>query len=216
MELPSASGVEEGRSRAGEGPGEDDNLKAEKMEILAMQYSQILQRTMEEQRASYDEQTKDLRRRLEDAQRKLEIMGSDAESKVREMREELARFRAEEEERRSHLEKEKAKAEKKSEKLADLARKLEKDLREERTVSEGLMKNLSLSKEKIDSAEKEKSDLTSRVADLEEQMRDLMFFLEAREKIEQEGGAASEAAGGTVELPQPTPGRTTGAKKKKK
>ena len=68
-------------------------------------------------------------------------------------------------------------------------------------------------------AEKDKSDLNARVVDLEEQMRDLMFFLEAREKIGQEGGEAAEAAGGTLEVhqPQPQPSKTgTGAKKKKK
>lgn len=217
VELPSAGAAEEGRSRVGQGPGDDDNLKAEKMEILAMQYSQILQRTMEEQRLTYDERTKDLRRRLEDTQQKLDIMSSDAEGRIREMREEMDRYRYEEQQRRETIEREKAKADKKAEKLADLARKLEKDLREERIVSEGLLKNLSVSKDKIDAAEKEKGDLNARVADLEDQMRDLMFFLEARDKIEQEGGTASEAAGGSVELPQSPPNRTgTGGKKKKK
>ena len=61
VELPSASGLEmdmdsdetnasnQARgSRTGRGPGDNDDLKAEKVEVLAMQYSQILQRAMED------------------------------------------------------------------------------------------------------------------------------------------------------------------------
>ena len=219
VELPPAAGVEEGqgRNRQGQGPGEDDNLKAEKMEILAMQYSQILQRAMEDQRVAYDEQMSELRRKLEDAQRKVDIMSQDAERKVREAHEELHRRKAEDEERQAHLERERMKAEKKAEKMSELARRLEKDLREERTVSEGLMNNITALKGSMDVLKKEKDALSSKVSDLEEQMRDLMFFLEARDKIEQGGGEISEAAGGSIEVPQPQPHKTgTGGKKKKK
>ncbi|OCB89997.1 BRCA1-associated protein [Sanghuangporus baumii] len=219
VELPPAAGVEEGqgRNRQGQGPGEDDNLKAEKMEILAMQYSQILQRAMEDQRVAYDEQMVELRRKLEDAQRKVEIMSEDTERKVREAHEELQRRRAEDEERQAHLERERIKAEKKAEKMAELARRLEKELKEERTVSEGLMNNITSVKGNMDVIKKEKDELSSKVSDLEEQMRDLMFFLEARDKIEQGGGAISEAAGGSIELPESPPNKVvTGGKKKKK
>ncbi|KAI5121493.1 hypothetical protein M0805_006530 [Coniferiporia weirii] len=224
VELPSAAGMDEpngnghGRGHAGQGPGDDDNLKAEKMEILAMQYSQILQRAMEDQRAAYDEQTGELRRKLEDTQRKLEIVSEDAAREVREARAEQERRRAEEAERQVQLEREKAKAERKAEKMGELARRLEKELKEERTVSEGLLSNLTNMKEKIEVADKDRNDLAAKVTDLEEQMRDLMFFLEAREKIEQGGGVVSEAAGGSIELPQPSPSRSgkTAKKKKKK
>jgi hypothetical protein len=53
------------------------------------------------------------------------------------------------------------------------------------------------------------------VKELEEQVRDLMFFLEAQKTIEAEGGAdgPSELAGGNVEVvAKPTRGR----KKKKR
>lgn len=220
VELPSASNIESqlnGRSRAGEGPGEDDNLKAEKMEIMAMQYSQILQRAMDDQRQTYEEQTGELKRKLEDTHRKLEILSTDFESKMQAMLDDQERRRKEEEERREHLEREKAKAERKAEKMAELARQLEKDLKEERAVSAGLMKNLENTKNTVELVAKEKDALVSKVNDLEEQIRDVMFFLEARDKIEKGGGVESEAVGGSIELPpQPSPSRTSAKKKKKR
>lgn len=203
VELPSAiDDAEEGRS--GGGPGADDNLKAEKVEILAMQYSQILQQVMEEQRAAHDEEVGELRRRLDDVQRKLDITLADA-----------AREREERSEEVKLLRNEVNSAEKKAEQMADLARqlrkekkKVEKELEDEKLLDKGR-------KERVELVEKEKSELSSRVADLEEQMRDLMFYLQARDKIESGEGAVSEAAGGSLEIVQPSPSHTKSKKKKK-
>jgi len=41
------------------------------------------------------------------------------------------------------------------------------------------------------------------VRDLEDQLRDIMFFLEAKTKIEQGDGIESEAAGGSIAVPTP-------------
>jgi BRCA1-associated protein len=56
----------------------------------------------------------------------------------------------------------------------------------------------------------------AKVQELEEQVRDLMFFLEAQKTIEAEGGAdgPSELAGGNVEVVA-KPTRARGKKKKK-
>lgn len=218
VELPSASNMEvmENRNRNGQGPQEDDNLKAEKMEIMAMQYSQILQRAMDDQRETYEEQFGELRRKLDDAQRKLEVLNADISGQMHAFHNEQERQRKEYEEQRMQLEKEKQKAEKKADKFSDLARKLEREVKEERAVSEGLMKNLTSAKEKLNTAEKEKVEFTTKVKDLEDQMRDVMFFLEARDKIETSQGVEAEAAGGSIELPPQPPTKGNGNKKKKK
>ena len=51
------------------------------------------------------------------------------------------------------------------------------------------------------------------VQDLEEQVRDLMFFFEAQKTIEGEGGVGTEASGGDVEIVEK---KTRGKKKKKR
>ena len=217
VELSSASSVDTqsvGRS-SGQGPGVDDNLKAEKVEIMAMQYSQILQRALDDQRETYEEQTKDLKRKLEDTQRKLEILSDDFEQRVREERAIQERRRKEDDEKIALLEKERQKSERKAERLADLSRKLEKELKEERAVSEGLMGNLAKMKERMEEVDKDKAVMTNKISELEDQMRDVMFFLEAREKIETGQGVESEAAGGTIEL-RPSESKPSGKGKKKK
>ena len=53
-------------------------------------------------------------------------------------------------------------------------------------------------------------------AQLEDQVRDVMFFLEARDKIEGGEGEVGEAAGGSLEVIAPSEERSTPGKKKKK
>lgn len=103
----------------------------------------------------------------------------------------------------AELQRDKVKAEKRAENLTQLARKLEKELKEERMVSAGLMENIKSMKEKAEKSEKDKTDCMSRIGELEDQVRDVMFFLEARNKIED--GEASEGAGGSLEVHSATP-----------
>ncbi len=215
VELPPAANIETGNANGRrQGPGEDDNLKAEKMEIMAMQYSQILQRAMDDQRSTYEEQSAELRRKLEDTQKKLEIIAVDFDRKLEAAQEVQANRLKESEDQCVTLAKEKEKAERKAEKLSESSRRLQDELNTERAISEGLMKNMDSMKKKMELVDTEKKELSSKVADLEDQMRDIMFFLEAREKIEQGGGAVGEAAGGSVVVPPPPTPRS--ARKKKK
>ncbi len=117
-------------------------------------------------------------------------------------REDTAQRAREDAERIAELERERTKAEKRAEKASELARSLAKELRGERAVSEGLMKNLAAAKEQADAASREAATFKVQVQDLQDQVRDVMFFLEAKEKIENGDGVAGEAAGGTLEISQ--------------
>jgi BRCA1-associated protein len=97
----------------------------------------------------------------------------------------------------------KQKAEAKTERATELARKFEKELREEKAVNKGLMENIGKMKERVDGYMHEKEDFAGKIKDLEDQLRDVMFFLDAKMKIEEGGGAEAEAAGGTMVVPQP-------------
>ncbi len=108
---------------------------------------------------------------------------------------ELEQRTAELERTNDALRREKDKSERKADKAVELARTLERDLHSERSISKGLMERLERTKES-------EAALQVQVTDLQEQVGDLMFFVQAREKIDQEGG---EAQGGDVEMrPKPT------------
>lgn len=116
---------------------------------------------------------------------------------------------------------------------------LEKELRGEREMNRGLLTNLAEWRKKVDGAERDKEALRTQLAEKDEELRDLMFFLEARDKIaaaeannptpavtadgdgcgERSGSMLGELQGGTIVLPPSTPGpgeMTATAKKKKK
>ena len=63
-------------------------------------------------------------------------------------------------------------------------------------------------KERAEKLEGEKEDMRGKVSELEEQVRDIMFFVEARGKLQE-----TEAAGGTLEVT--TPPTPSSSKKKK-
>ncbi|KZV96389.1 zf-UBP-domain-containing protein [Exidia glandulosa HHB12029] len=206
VELPSAAslaGVGQG------GPGPADAHAADKIEAIGLEYSYLLTSQLDSQRAYYEEQANELRHELRDAHLRAEAMAREYEERRRADEER----RKEEEEHLREYERDKARAEKKAERLADLARKLEHDLKEERAVSEGLMRNVAAMKAKTEAADAERADLNNRVNDLQDQLRDVMFFLEARTKIEDEGDAAAEAAGGSVVVPPPSQGKKKRGKK---
>ncbi|KAF8967694.1 hypothetical protein BDZ97DRAFT_1656175 [Flammula alnicola] len=219
VELPSAASSMGATPREGGlGPSQADALSAEKIEAIGIEYSYLLTSQLDSQRAFYEEQTTELRSQVGELKSLVEKLSEEFKREQIRNKEEEMRVRKEEEERVSLILKDKAKAEHRAEKVAELARRLEKELREERAVSEGLMKNLGKMKEKTAMADKEKEDFTNKVRELEDQVRDVMFSLDAQTKIEQGGGVESEAAGGSIAVPTPSPipSRLNGKKKPRK
>jgi BRCA1-associated protein len=83
--------------------------------------------------------------------------------------------------------------------MMELSRRLEKELREERAASEGLGTNIKFMKGKLEAAEKCKEECMQRIGELEDQVWDLMFFIDAKSKFESGEGVGAEPAGGMVE-----------------
>ncbi|KIM44535.1 hypothetical protein M413DRAFT_442504 [Hebeloma cylindrosporum] len=215
VELPSAASSMGAVPREGGlGPSQADALSAEKIEAIGIEYSYLLTTQLDSQRSFYEEQTTELRTQIDGLKSLVEKLSDEfAREQVRN-KEQEARIRRQEEEKVAQIAKEKAKVDHRAEKVTELAKRLEKELREERAVSEGLMKNLAKLKEKAELADKEKEDFSNKVRELEDQVRDVMFFLEAKTKIEQGGGIESEAAGGSIAVPTPSPTLPNGKKKK--
>ena len=219
VELPSASisSTTMGGER-GLGPGPADAMAAEKVEAIGIEYSYLLTSQLDSQRAYYEEQTAELRAKLTEAQVQLERTAQEAERHRAELEATEARLEAETEARAAQMQKEREKAEKRAQKAIEMARKFEKELREEKMVNEGLLKNLAVYREKGEGVEEERKKLMDKVADLEDQMRDVMFFLETKDKIEKGDGVGAELAGGSLEVsvPAPAPTSSNGKKKRKK
>jgi BRCA1-associated protein len=124
--------------------------------------------------------------------------------------------RREDAERYAVAERERTRAEQRAKLSSELARRFERELKEERAVSAGLLKNLSATKASVSAAEDARKAALAEVGDLQEQVRDVMFALELKNKIEEGGGMMGEVEGGSVVVPQPTPGAQGKTKKKGK
>jgi BRCA1-associated protein len=214
VELPSASMRSIDDSHMG-GPSASDSLTAEKIEAIGIEYSYLLTSQLDSQRAFYEEQTVALQAEVASLKDAVAQVRQDAESSRAAALAEESRRRREEDERYSEMLHDKRRVEKKSERFAEVARTLEKELREERAVSNGLLKNLEAAQKRAEEGETERAALAQRVKDLEEEVRDVMFFLEARTKIEAGEGEMGEVAGGDIAVPTPGPSAQTTPRKKK-
>ncbi|TBU27232.1 zf-UBP-domain-containing protein [Dichomitus squalens] len=205
VELPSAAAAVGARSEgAGGGPTAADALSAEKIEAIGIEYSYLLTSQLDSQRTFYEEQTTELRKQLDAMRTLVEQLSAEVESTRSRAREDQEQRARQDEARILELERERAKADKRAEKASELARTLARELREERAVSEGLMKNLAKAKEQAEAASRETAELREKVQELQDQVRDVMFFLDAKSRIDRGDDAVAEAAGGTIELSQPT------------
>lgn len=212
VELPSAAssmGIN-ARDDGALGPTHADTLNAEKIEAIGIEYSYLLTSQLDSQREFYEEQTTQLKSQVEELRSLMEKLTRDIERERAEARQREQQRRREEDEKLEAAHREKVKAEKKAEKITELARRFEKELKEEKAVSEGLLRNLEMMKESVERSEKQKEEYDAKISELQDELRDVMFFLEARSKIEQGEGVEAEAAGGSVELPP-----ALAAKKKK-
>ncbi|KAL9713641.1 hypothetical protein Ac2012v2_003252 [Leucoagaricus gongylophorus] len=215
VELPSASAsIDTAPREGGLGPSQADALSAEKIEAIGIEYSYLLTSQLDSQRAYYEEQKEELENQINELKSIIERMNSDRELAKEREREKEERWRAEITEQIAELEKGKTRAEQKADRMTDLAKKLEIDLREERAVTEGLLKNVKGMKDQIALTEQGKNECLARIEELTDQVRDLMFFLDANSKIEQGGGVEAEAAGGSLEVVSLVP--STKSKKKGK
>ena len=183
------------------GPGPSDTLTAEKIEAIGIEYSYLLTSQLDSQRSFYEDRVNELEATVGELKGLVTQLSTEAEEGKKREAEEAERKKVEEEARIVELERDKEKAEKKVERLVTLSRKLEKELKEERAFGEGLMQNLQNLKEKVESSEQQKQEFQGRIDELQDQVKDVMFYLEAQSKIANDG---SELAGGSIEV-RPNP-----------
>ncbi|KAF5373345.1 hypothetical protein D9615_007463 [Tricholomella constricta] len=213
VELPSAASSTGIPPRDGAlGPSQADALSAEKIEAIGIEYSYLLTSQLDSQRSYYEEQTTELRSQVGELKGLVERLSVEFEKERTNAKEAALWRESEERAQLADVLKDKVKAEARAEKATELAKKFDKELKEERAVSAGLMKNIGKMKETVEHNDAEKEGYIAKIRDLEDQLRDVMFFLETKTKIENGEGLEAELAGGSIGIPVPPKADT---KKKK-
>ncbi|KAK6541263.1 hypothetical protein TWF694_008628 [Orbilia ellipsospora] len=150
----------------------------DKLDNIGMEYSYLLTSQLESQRTYFEEQVLAAADKATKASRRAEEASNKLQQALSELEEMKSKFDELSHDLLPSLEKSKTRAERKAEKATELLRKFEKDWREEKTVSEGLL-------ERVEKIKQEREGLLKENTDLKEQLRDLMFFVEGREKLKE-------------------------------
>jgi len=196
VELPSALVASEYSQSEG------DLIPAAKLENIGMEYTYLLTSQLESQRLYFEEKVAKAADKASSATSSAEKATVEATAAVASLRSFEEKYNHLTQEVMPSLEKAKARAEAKAQKFAEMARHMEKEWKEEKRVNEGLL-------ERVKFLDNENTERGKEVAELKEQVRDLMFFLQAREKMGDVGEDVQEGVITVGDAPK------EGGKKKK-
>lgn len=194
-------GGSESAGGAGMTAYDNEAVPREKLDNMGMEYAQLLTSQLDNQRVYFEEQ-------LDRAVDKASIATAAAEKASRaaeelaEQVEVLQNSYATSQARISALEKDVSRAEKRADRAEQLARKMTKDWQEEKTLSQGLSKKITSMEAKVKDAEGKAAALRLEKADLEEQNRDLGFFISGQAKLKELEEGGEELEGANVEVGQ--------------
>ncbi|KAI4249894.1 MAG: hypothetical protein LQ352_005500 [Teloschistes flavicans] len=209
MELP-ASAADRHDSQPNENAWEhEDYVPREKLDNIGQEYTHLLTSQLESQRIYFAEA---LERAADKASRAAKA-AENAEATARRTQEDLARLemshKAVVEGSVPSLERDVERSTRRASKFEGMARKLEKEWREEKALSGSLSERIKWLEEQVQT-------LTTEKADLQEQNRDLSFFISGGEKLKQLNGVDGEdIREGLTSVPDP-PAAGKGKKKGKK
>ncbi|KAL2918510.1 hypothetical protein HK105_201911 [Polyrhizophydium stewartii] len=192
-----------------------DAVVAEKVDALGLEYSRMLQSQLESQRTWYERQIS-----------KVEVLCAEHISTLDTTLSTLERQYHHAAQERDHLallldkqKKETHGLERRLEKVMDRLGALERDIREERAINAGLLENLNDQRRAAELKDAALREKDTAIADLQDQLRDIMFYLETQNKVEASGDLAEELRGATVvgvSPAAPAPGPSGRRNRKKK
>ncbi|KAJ4371555.1 hypothetical protein N0V83_004774 [Neocucurbitaria cava] len=183
----------------------NDTVPREKLDNMGMEYAYLLTSQLESQRAYFEEQLE----RAVDKAAKAASSADEASRSVATLSQKLDKLSLQHSEATSiiaSLEKESARNAQKASSASELARKLTKQYKEEQTINESLMERIKHLEKTALEADAKVHALEAQKADLEEQNRDLSFFISGQEKLKEMQGNEimglheGEVEGGTVEV----------------
>lgn len=196
----------------------NDTVPREKLDNMGMEYAYLLTSQLESQRAYFEEQ-------LERAVDKAAIAASSADEASRavaSLSQKLDKLQLQHSEATAtiaSLEKDSARNAQKAISASELARKLTKQYKEEQTINESLMSRIKHLEKKAEEAAIRVKEIEAQKADLEEQNRDLSFFISGQEKLKEMQGnevmglQEGEVEAASVEVGEKGKGKRKGKKK---
>ncbi|KAL6708988.1 hypothetical protein ACN47E_002115 [Coniothyrium glycines] len=196
----------------------NDTVPREKLDNMGMEYAYLLTSQLESQRAYFEEQLE----RAVDKAAKAASTADDASRAVTSLTTKLSHLETTLTDAASTisvLERESARHAQKAASASDLARKLTKQYKEEQTINESLLQRIKHLEQRAHDADAKAKLLEAQKADLEDQNRDLSFFISGQEKLKEMQGndvlglQQGEVEGGTVEVGEKKAARRKGKKK---
>lgn len=156
-------------------------VQDEKLDSITLEYTYLLTSQLESQRRFFEE-------RIEHIEKEALKQVEDVEHKSKAALEQCSRL----EQKLSLSQKEKQTHERKVQQLQTKVQKLGTDLTEEREMNKCLTKNQSQWQKKVADMERRLEEKDKEVKDLQEQLRDIMFYLEAQQKIAKESNETQQ------------------------
>ncbi|TGZ85629.1 zf-UBP-domain-containing protein [Ascodesmis nigricans] len=196
VELPSTSALSEG----------DDSIPKEKLDSMAIEYTSLLTSQLENQRTYFEGKVAQAADKAAAAVSTAEKAAAEAAALTSQVTTLTAKLNELTTDTIPSLRRANERAEAKAAKFADMARVMEKNWKEEKHISEGLVEKIKFLEEKLKAENAEN-------ADLKEQVRDLMFYMEAQSKLKDAGEDVKE---GLVEVAEKPQQKGKGKKKGKK
>jgi BRCA1-associated protein len=198
VDLPGASSGDAKGVNGGMAAYGADMVPREKMESMGTEYAYLLQSQLENQRSYFQDQ---LERAVEKAC-KASASAERSAAILDAMTQKLSDLQTQHSEALTtikNLERNLERTSKKAEKAENLAKKLAKDWREEKTMNEALSEKIRFLDGRVKESEMKCEQLKAEKADLEEQNRDLSFFISGGEKLK-ELKEAGEDVDGQIEV----------------
>lgn len=174
-------------------PDWEDAVPREKLENMSVEYTHLLTSQLESQRAYFEEiveRAADKASQASAAAAAAEAASSKTMMKLDELQ---SKYDLLSTETIPGLERDRARLEKRAEKFEALARRMEKDYREEKTMNQSLLERNNI-------LSGENTTLKAAKADLEDQNRDLTFFISSSQQLQ---GQGEDIVQGTISVPEP-------------
>ena len=196
-----------------EGDGEDPVPRA-KLDNISLEYTHLLTSQLESQRVYFEDLVGQAADKASQAQAAAASAMASAENATSQLESLQKRYDDLAADAVPALEREKTRLQQRADKSEALARTFGKELQEEKTVTKRLMDRIEHLRKEVEGLVQDKRRMEMEKKDLEEQNRDLTFFISSSEKVKSLGEEErEELQEGTVSVPDPPQG---GAKKKGK
>jgi BRCA1-associated protein len=172
-----------------------DSVPREKMESMAAEYTYLLTSQLEGQRRYFEEQVERAVDKASQASARAEEAASHAQ-KAAQSASTHQQSRDDASAALSRAEKTLEKSERSREKFEKLARDMSSQLREEKSMNEGLLKRIRAADEKAGSARKAADEAVEEKKELQDMINDLTMFISSQEKVRELQAAGEEVVEG--------------------